>query len=117
MPFSCTCSRPTTKCPAVRGTAALTFGNARKLSASAFPLPLAQLSRSGAVATLWGQVRPGIGKQAYRVRYSRGGAWHWLGGTRATTARGFFTLKARLPQGTSVQLWARGSYGVPLRLR
>jgi hypothetical protein len=35
-----------------------TFGNARKLSASAFPLPLAQSSRSGAVATLWGQVRP-----------------------------------------------------------
>jgi hypothetical protein len=93
-----------------------TFGNAPKLSASAFALPLAQLSRRGAVATLWGQVRPGTGRQAYRVRYSRGGAWRWLGGTRATTARGLFTLKVRLPRGTSVQLWSRGALGVPLRL-
>jgi hypothetical protein len=94
-----------------------TFGNTRKLSASAFPLPLAQLSRSGAVATLWGQVRAGSGKQAYRVRYLRGGAWRWLGGMRTTSARGYFSLKARLPRGTSVQLWSRGSLGVPLRLR
>jgi hypothetical protein len=93
-----------------------TFGNAPKLSAAAFALPLAQLSRRGAVATLWGQVRPSTGRQAYRVRYSRGGAWRWLGGTRATTARGLFTLKVRLPRGTSVQLWSRGALGVPLRL-
>jgi hypothetical protein len=93
-----------------------TFGNAPKLSASAFPLPLAQRSRSGAVATLWGQVRPGAGRQVYRVRYSRGSAWRWLRGTRATSPRGFFTLKVRLPRGTSVQLWSRGALGVPLRL-
>jgi hypothetical protein len=93
-----------------------TFGNAPKLSSAAFPLPVAQLSRAGAVATLWGQVRAGAGAQPYRVRYSRGGAWRWLGGTRTTTSRGFFTLKVRLPRGTSVQLWSRGSLGAPLRL-
>ena len=56
-----------------------TFGNARKLSASAFPLPLAQLSRSGAVATLWGQVRPGIGQadlpRALLARAAPGTGW------------------------------------------
>ena len=94
-----------------------TFGNAPKLSASAFPLPLAQVSRRGAVATLWGQVRPGDGRQAYRLRWSRGGGWRWLGGMRRTSARGYFTLSVRLPRGASVQLWSRGATGVPLRLR
>jgi len=94
-----------------------TFGNAPKLSAAAFPLPLAPLSRAGAVTTLWDQVRAGTGRQTYRLRYSHGGgAWRCLGGTRATTPRGFFTLKARLPRGASVQLWSRGTLGVPLRL-
>jgi hypothetical protein len=93
-----------------------TFGSAPKLSAAAFPLPVAQLSRTGAVATLWGQVRAGTGRQAYRLRYSNGGAWRWLGGTRVTTPRGFLTLKARLPPGASVQLWSRGTLAVPLRL-
>ena len=94
-----------------------TFGNAPKLAASAFPLPLAQLSRRGTVATLWGQVRPGAGRQSYRVRYSQGGAWRWLGGTRTTTSRGFLTLSVRLRRGTRVQLCSRGAFGVPLALR
>ena len=94
-----------------------TFGNAPKLSAASFPLPLAQVSRRGAVATLWGQVRPGDGRQAYRLRYSTGGAWHWLGGTRTTSARGYVTLKVRMRRGTRVQLWSDGRFGVPLRLR
>ena len=93
-----------------------TFGNTPKLAAAAFPLPLAQLSRRGATATLWGQVRPGAGRQAYRVRYSTGGAWRWLGGRRATTPRGFFTVQARLPRRSSVQVWSRGMLGVSLRL-
>jgi hypothetical protein len=66
--------------------------------------------------TLWGQVRPGSGRQTYRVRFTHGGAWRWLGGARTTTPRGFFTLRARVPRGASVQLWSRGALGVPLRL-
>src|SRR5215216_1310598 len=65
-----------------------TFGNHAKLSAAAFPLPLAQVSRRGAVASLWGQVRVGNGPQTYRVRYRLGGRWRWLGGNRVTSARG-----------------------------
>jgi hypothetical protein len=94
-----------------------TFGDEAKLAASAFPLPLAQVSRRGAVATLWGQVRPGLGRQTYRLRYSRGGGWRWLGGTRSTSTRGYFSVAVRLPRGSSVQVWSRGSTGVPLRLR
>jgi len=94
-----------------------TFGDEAKLAASAFPLPLAQVSRRGAVAALWGQVRPGRGRQTYRLRYSRGGGWRWLGGTRTTSTRGYLTLAVRLPRGASVQVWSRGSTGVPLRLQ
>ena len=61
-----------------------------KLAAAAFPLPLARVSVRGATVTLWGQVRPGSGRQTYRLRYSTGGGWRWLGGTRTTNARGFF---------------------------
>jgi hypothetical protein len=93
-----------------------TFSNAPKLSAAAFPLPLAQVSRRGAVATLWGQVRPGSGRQTYRLRYSTGGGWRWLGGTRTTSSRGYLTLAVRMRRGTRIQLWSRGTFGVPLRL-
>jgi hypothetical protein len=93
-----------------------TFRNSAKLSASSFRLPLAQVSRRGAVVTLWGQVRPGLGRQTYRLRYSRGGGWRWLGGTRRTSLRGYLTVRVRLPRGTSVQLWS-DAFGVPLRLR
>ena len=94
-----------------------TIRNAPKLSASSFRLPLAQVSRRGAVATLWGQVRPGSGRQEYRLRSTRGGGWRWLGGIRTTSSRGYFIVRVRLPRGASVQLWSRDSFGVPLRLR
>ena len=88
-----------------------------KLAAFAFPLPLAQTSRRGAVAWLWGQVRPGLGSQTYRLRYRTAGAWRWLGGTRRTSARGYWTLGARLPRGTAVQVWSRGTLGASVALR
>jgi hypothetical protein len=94
-----------------------TFHDTPKLSASAFRLPLAQLSRSGSTVRLWGQVRPGEGRQAYRFRYSRGSSWPWLGGERTTGARGMLRVTVSLPRGTAVQLWSRGLLGVPLRLR
>jgi hypothetical protein len=94
-----------------------TFGNRPKLSAAAFPLPVAQLARKGAVATLWGQVRPGVGRQSYRIRYKRAGRWVWLGRTRTTSARGFWTVRARLPRGTGVQVHSRGMLSAAIVLR
>jgi hypothetical protein len=94
-----------------------TFGDKPKLSAAAFALPLAQVARRGSTVTLWGQVRPGTGRQRFRLRYSRGGGWRWLGGTRTTSRRGFFTVKVRAARGTVVQAWSDGAPGLALRIR
>jgi hypothetical protein len=82
-----------------------TFGDRPKLAAAAFRLPVAQVSRRGAVVTLWGQVRPGSSRQEFRLRYRSGGKWRWLGGTRLTSSRGYWTLRARLPRRAVVQAW------------
>ena len=54
-------------------------------------------SLRGSTATLWGQVRPGLGAQTYRLRYSTGHGWRWLGGNRRTSSRGFYVVKVRVP--------------------
>jgi hypothetical protein len=76
-----------------------------KLSAKWFPLPLAQSSRRGTRTVVWGQIRPGSGRQTYRLRMRRGGRWLWVGGTRRTNSRGFFSVALRAGRGTSVQVW------------
>jgi hypothetical protein len=94
-----------------------TFNNRAKRGAAAFRLPLAQVSRRGPSVTLWGQVRPGTGRQSYRLRFSAGKGWRWLPGRRVTDKRGYFTLRLQLPRGALAQLWSRGALGAPLRLR
>lgn len=81
-----------------------TFGNRPKLAAAAYPLPLAQVSRRGRVVALWGQIRPNEGSEPFRLRYTRGGGWHWLGGVRRTTTRGFWAARARVARGIVVQV-------------
>jgi hypothetical protein len=88
-----------------------------KLAASAYPLPLARVSARGATITLWGQVRSGSGRQTYRLRYSTGGRWRWLGGSRTTNARGFYVVKVRVPPRTVVQAFARGRLSAGVRVR
>jgi hypothetical protein len=94
-----------------------TFGNSAKLSASAFALPLAQVSRRASTTTLWGHVRGGSGIQTYRLRVRVGGRWSWAGGYRRTDARGFFAARVRAPRGAAVQLFARGTLGVAVVVR
>jgi hypothetical protein len=94
-----------------------TFLDKPKLSAAAFRLPITQVSRQGSVVTLWGQVRPGSGRQELRLRYRHGGAWRWLGGTWLTNARGFWTIRARLPRGAVVQPRSTGLHGGSAVLR
>lgn len=93
-----------------------TFRNVAKPSLAAFRMPLAQVARRGPTVTLWGQVRPGTGRQLYRLRFKAGGGWRWLRGTRATDKRGYLLVRLRLPRGATAQLAWRGSLGASLQL-
>jgi hypothetical protein len=95
-----------------------TADGAEKPSHSAFRLPLTQVSRTDARVTVWGQVRNGNGRRPFRLRRFEGGRWTWLGGTRMTDERGFFTATVTTGRGALLQAWAPGStgYGIALRI-
>src|SRR5207247_6667203 len=71
-----------------------------KPSASAFPFPLAQVSRSGSRVTVWGQVRPRRGMQPYRLQMRRGGGWRWAGGAARASSAGFFSRPITASRGS-----------------
>jgi hypothetical protein len=83
-----------------------TVSGAKKPAYTAFRLPLVKASRRGATVGLWGHIRPGAGRQAYRLRVYRDGAWEWLGGTRTTDARGVISVQVRVPAGALVQAYS-----------
>lgn len=90
-----------------------------KPAASAFPFPLAQVSRSGSRVTVWGQVRPRRGAQPYRLQVRRDGGWHWAGGTARTSSAGFFSRRLTAARGSMVRLWSPRdhAYGWPIVVR
>jgi hypothetical protein len=77
-----------------------------KLAALAFPFPVAQAGRSGGNLVLWGQVRPRTGVQTYRVQVRTDAGWHFAGGVRRTTARGFFSVRVAAPKGAGVRIYS-----------
>ena len=83
-----------------------TVGGTAKPAYHAFALPLAQVSRSGARATLWGQVRPGAGRRAYVLQHAVGNSWRAVGGTAQTDSGGTFSRTVALPRGARVRLWS-----------
>ena len=80
-------------------------GRAKPARAAAM-LPLAQVTRQGARTKIWGQVRPGTGRQVYVVQRFRGGRWQSVGVRRLTSARGFFTVAVTAPRHTRVRVVA-----------
>ena len=82
------------------------FADRAKLAALAFPLPIAQAGRSGGKIVLWGQVRPRSGSQSYRVQVRAGTTWRLSGGTRRTSARGFFSTSVAAPKGAWVRVFS-----------
>ena len=72
----------------------LTVSDLAKPSYAAFRFPFTERSRTGPRTVLWGQIRPG-GRSSYRLEQFRAGSWHWVGGTYATTAHGFYTRAVR----------------------
>jgi hypothetical protein len=83
-----------------------TVGGRMKPSYNAFMLPLTQAGRRGANAAVWGQIRPRSGRQPFRVQRLVGGRWSWIGGTRMTNARGFFTVTLRAAPGSQLRVWS-----------
>ena len=92
-------------------------GGVVKPAYTAFRRPLVRASRTGGLVALWGQIRPGSGRQAYRVRVSRGKGWAWLGGVRQTDARGTLAFRARLAPGSLVQVYALRQRSASLAVR
>ena len=68
-------------------------------------LPLAQVSRKGSTTRVWGQVRPGKGRQRYVLQQLRNGGWKAVGGGRTTSPRGFLEQSVRAGKGTKLRLW------------
>jgi putative glycosyl hydrolase len=90
-----------------------------KPSYGAFRLPLMQTSRHGNLVGLWGQVRPRSGKQPFRVRLEDDERTSWLGGTRWTDEKGFFSISVAAPAGARLRIWSPGddAYGYELVVR
>jgi polysaccharide biosynthesis protein PslG len=68
-------------------------------------LPFAQVARKATRTTLWGQVRPGRGRQAYVLQRLVGDAWVAIGGTRMTSTRGYFRRTVTGPKGSTFRIW------------
>ncbi len=84
----------------------MSSSGAVKPAYTAFRFPLAQSSRTGLRTTLWGQIRPRTGVQAYRLQQLYGGAWRSVGGTARTTSRGFFTRTVNAARGDIFRVWS-----------
>ena len=76
-----------------------------KPALNATMLPLTQVTRKGSRTTVWGQVRPGSGTQAYVLQLRVGGTWTAVGGTHRTTARGYLRRTLDAAKGTRLRIW------------
>lgn len=83
----------------------ITVGDLHKPAYNAFRFPLAERSRTGHTTVLWGQVRPGGGRERYRLLRFADGGWHSVGGTVTTSARGYLTRVVSAAPGTRFRLW------------
>jgi len=68
----------------------ITVSGREKPSYSAFQLPLAVEARSARAVTLWGQIRPGSGRQQYVLQERRAGRWVDVGRVARTSPHGYF---------------------------
>jgi hypothetical protein len=82
----------------------LTISGVQKPSYQAFQLPLTVERRTGSSITLWGQIRPGSGRQQYVLEQLQGTKWLRVGGTERTGPRGFFTRVVPAVAGASYRV-------------
>jgi hypothetical protein len=76
-----------------------------KPSLAATMLPLTQVSRRSGRVTLWGQVRPGDGRQRYVLQQRVGSRWVAIGGTRLTNGAGYLVRTVPARKGVRLRLW------------
>jgi hypothetical protein len=67
--------------------------------------PLAQIGRSGSRITVWGQVRPGEGRQRYVLQQHVRGRWVDIGRSATTDRRGYFRRTVRAAKGTQLRVF------------
>jgi hypothetical protein len=84
----------------------LTADGAVKPAYAAFRLPLVQIARHGGRIRLWGQVRPRSGRQPYRIRLEEDDGASWIGDTRWTDEKGFFSITVTARPGARVRIWS-----------
>jgi len=96
----------------------MTVQGKRKPTYNAWRFPLAQASRKGANAKLWGMIRPGKGPRTYQLQVRKGG-WKPLGKVAKTNSRGVFTRTVALKKGTQVRLYSpkQKAFGTPIVLK
>jgi hypothetical protein len=82
----------------------LTVNGVEKPSYQAFQVPLTIESRKGDAVTLWGQIRPGSGRQPYAIEELEGGTWLRIGSTELTSPHGFFTRVVPAVTGASFRV-------------
>lgn len=80
-----------------------------KPALAAATVPLAELGRRGSKTSLWGQIRPGSGRQRYVVQRRRGARWVTLGGNRTTSKRGFLNASVVASRGARLRVLVLGS--------
>jgi hypothetical protein len=83
-----------------------TSGGILKPSYWAFRMPVTQARLRSGELDLWGQIRPGSGRQAFRLQRYDAGRWLSIGRIRWTDPRGFFAFTARAARGSLLRVWA-----------
>jgi len=82
----------------------LTVAGAEKPAYQSFQLPLTVEKRTSSTLTLWGQIRPGSGRQQYVLEQQRGTRWLRVGAAARTSPRGFFKRVVPTVTGTSYRV-------------
>ncbi len=81
-----------------------TVGGAKKPSFNSFAIPFVQVSRHGNRTVLWGQDRPGQGRQKYVLERVVGSRWRPVGGAQLTSQRGYITRVVNARRGARFRL-------------
>ena len=71
---------------------------------NSFQLPIVQSSRLGLRTTIWGQVRPGVGRRWYRLQRLTHGRWVSVGHPALTNVFGSYTRVIRAERGLRLRI-------------